>query len=110
MPGQRAAAGAHGLVVLGRSNRETLDVTLVDPEPVVEVGVDAARDASGRRQHAALWHRARPCPSRPDTPAGRRRTDGGTGVGPGYGAACPGRLVGMTAGSWGMALRELRPL
>ena len=35
-------------------------VTLVEPELVVEVGVDVARDASGRWRHPARWHRARP--------------------------------------------------
>ncbi|GAA2424992.1 hypothetical protein [Streptomyces coeruleofuscus] len=32
----------------GWGSRETLDVTLVEPKLVVEVGVDVARDASGR--------------------------------------------------------------
>ncbi|MEU0008220.1 hypothetical protein ABZ079_29155 [Streptomyces sp. NPDC006314] len=41
-------------------SREQLDVTLVEPELVVEVGVDVARDASGRWRHPARWHRARP--------------------------------------------------
>ncbi|MEU9785563.1 ATP-dependent DNA ligase [Streptomyces phaeochromogenes] len=41
-------------------SRETLDVALVRPELVVEVGVDVARDASGRWRHPARWHRARP--------------------------------------------------
>jgi ATP-dependent DNA ligase len=43
----------------GWGSREMLDVTLVEPELVVEVGVDVARDASGRRRHPARLHRAR---------------------------------------------------
>nr|WP_237556576.1 hypothetical protein [Streptomyces sp. SID5464] len=44
----------------GWGSRETLDVTLVEPELVVEVGIDVARDASGRWRHPARLHRARP--------------------------------------------------
>lgn len=44
----------------GWGTRETLHVTLVAPELVVEVGVDVARDRGGRWRHAARWHRARP--------------------------------------------------
>ncbi|MEV0937643.1 hypothetical protein ACIBMX_10480 [Streptomyces phaeochromogenes] len=44
----------------GWGSRETLDVALVRPELVVEVGVDVARDISGRWRHPARWHRARP--------------------------------------------------
>jgi hypothetical protein len=43
----------------GWGSRETLNVTLVEPELVVEVGVDVARDASGRWRHPARWHRIR---------------------------------------------------
>jgi hypothetical protein len=43
----------------GWGSRETLNVTLVEPELVVEVGVDVARDASGRWCHAARLHRPR---------------------------------------------------
>ncbi|MET7356303.1 ATP-dependent DNA ligase [Streptomyces mirabilis] len=32
----------------------------MEPALVVEVGVDVARDASGRWRHPARWHRARP--------------------------------------------------
>ncbi|WP_234388099.1 ATP-dependent DNA ligase [Streptomyces sp. 46] len=32
----------------------------MEPELVVEVGVDVARDASGRWRHPARLHRARP--------------------------------------------------
>ncbi|MFD3823575.1 ATP-dependent DNA ligase [Streptomyces sp. NPDC058625] len=32
----------------------------MEPELVVEVGVDVARDAAGRWRHPALWHRTRP--------------------------------------------------
>ncbi|WP_240361207.1 MULTISPECIES: hypothetical protein [unclassified Streptomyces] len=48
--------------------RETLNVTLVEPELVVEVGVDVTRDASGRWRHPARWHRARPDLSPSDVP------------------------------------------
>ncbi|MET7779175.1 hypothetical protein ACFYRG_28885 [Streptomyces mirabilis] len=48
--------------------RETLNVTLVRPELVVEVGVDVTRDASGRRRHPARRHRARPDLSPADVP------------------------------------------
>ncbi|WP_392900960.1 ATP-dependent DNA ligase [Streptomyces sp. LN699] len=41
---------------------------MVEPELVVEVGVDVARDASGRWRHAARWHRARPDLSPTDAP------------------------------------------
>jgi hypothetical protein len=54
-----------------------LRFTLVELELVAEVGVDVARDASGRWRHPARLHRARPDLS----PTGRhRRTDGGTGA------------------------------
>ncbi|MEU2271533.1 hypothetical protein ABZ568_34955 [Streptomyces olindensis] len=52
----------------GWGSRETLDVTLVEPELVVEVGVDVARDASGRWHHPARLHRARPDLSPGDVP------------------------------------------
>ncbi|MFC7267121.1 ATP-dependent DNA ligase [Streptomyces lutosisoli] len=37
----------------------------MEPELVVEVGIDVARYASGRWRHPARWHRARPdlCPA-----------------------------------------------
>ncbi|MFC8201665.1 hypothetical protein ACFUTV_40750 [Streptomyces sp. NPDC057298] len=44
----------------GWGTRESLDVTLVRPELVVEVDVDIARDASSRWRHPARWHRPRP--------------------------------------------------
>ncbi|MFE7838749.1 ATP-dependent DNA ligase [Streptomyces sp. NPDC057474] len=40
----------------------------MEPELVVEVGVDVARDASGRWRHPARWHRARPDLSPADVP------------------------------------------
>ncbi|MEU7337343.1 ATP-dependent DNA ligase [Streptomyces sp. NPDC007074] len=43
----------------GWGSRETLDVTLVEPDLVVEVGADVARDAAGRWRHPARWHRLR---------------------------------------------------
>ncbi|WP_371100614.1 ATP-dependent DNA ligase [Streptomyces sp. PU_AKi4] len=54
-----------GLVVL---RRETLDATLVEPQLVVEVGVDVDHDASGRWRHPARMHRARPDLSPGDVP------------------------------------------
>ncbi|MGC5236870.1 ATP-dependent DNA ligase [Streptomyces albogriseolus] len=44
----------------GWGTSETLHVTLVAPELVVEVGVDVARDSGGRWRHPVRWHRARP--------------------------------------------------
>ncbi|MFE1076632.1 ATP-dependent DNA ligase [Streptomyces sp. NPDC058783] len=44
----------------GWGSRESLHVTLVRPQLVVEVGVDVARDGHGRWRHPARWHRARP--------------------------------------------------
>jgi ATP-dependent DNA ligase len=52
----------------GWGSQEKLNVTLVEPELVVEVGVDVARDASGRWRHPARWHRARPDLSPADVP------------------------------------------
>ncbi|MFE1227202.1 ATP-dependent DNA ligase [Streptomyces sp. NPDC058759] len=49
-------------------SQEKLNVTLVEPELVVEVGVDVARDASGRWRHPARWHRARSDLSPADVP------------------------------------------
>ena len=43
----------------GWGTHETLKVTLVRPELVVEVGVDIARDAVGRWRHPARWLRVR---------------------------------------------------
>ncbi|MGW5665835.1 ATP-dependent DNA ligase [Streptomyces sp. NPDC003758] len=62
-------------------SRETLIITLVEPELVAEVGVDVARDASGRWHHPGRLHRARPDLSPPTSPAWRRRhADGATGA------------------------------
>lgn len=44
----------------GWGNRQLLDVTLVTPDLVVEVGVDVARDTGGRWRHPARLHRTRP--------------------------------------------------
>lgn len=52
----------------GWGSRGTLDVTLVEPELVVEVGVDVARDTSGRWRRPARVHRARPDLSPADVP------------------------------------------
>ncbi|MER7570053.1 ATP-dependent DNA ligase [Streptomyces sp. NPDC097941] len=52
----------------GWGSRETLNVTLVEPDSVVEVGVDVARDAAGRWRHPARLHRARPDLSPVDVP------------------------------------------
>jgi hypothetical protein len=40
----------------------------VEPVLVVEVGLDVARDASGRWRHPARWRRARPDLSPADVP------------------------------------------
>ncbi|MGW4759350.1 hypothetical protein [Streptomyces chartreusis] len=52
----------------GWGSRETLHVTVVHPELVVEVGVDVARDSAGRWRHPARWHQARPDLEPTDTP------------------------------------------
>ncbi|MDL5206695.1 ATP-dependent DNA ligase [Streptomyces sp. ALI-76-A] len=68
----------------GWGSREQLDITLVEPGLVVEVGVDVARDVSGRWRHPARWPRARPDLSLTDVPrltASPR--DGGTRGGSG---------------------------
>ncbi|MEU8992859.1 hypothetical protein AB0C98_41865 [Streptomyces sp. NPDC048558] len=44
----------------GWGTKETLTVTLVQPDLVVEVDVDVARDSAGRWRHPARWHRTRP--------------------------------------------------
>ncbi|MEU5397584.1 ATP-dependent DNA ligase [Streptomyces tibetensis] len=40
----------------------------MEPELVVEIGFDVARDASGRRRHPVRRHRARPDLSPADAP------------------------------------------
>ncbi|MEW2513821.1 hypothetical protein [Streptomyces sp. NPDC046870] len=79
---RQAGAAVAGLLAAGRrghpwtgwsfsagwGSREQLDVTLVEPQLVVEVGVDVARDASGRWRHPARWYRARPDLSRAGVP------------------------------------------
>ncbi|MFD6297227.1 ATP-dependent DNA ligase [Streptomyces sp. NPDC060235] len=52
----------------GWGSRETLDVTLVQPDVVGEVGVDVARDSAGRWRHPVRWHRPRPDLSPTDVP------------------------------------------
>lgn len=47
-------------VLCGVGHEETLSVTLVRPELVVEVGVDVTRDSAGRWRHPARRYRARP--------------------------------------------------
>jgi hypothetical protein len=49
----------------GWGSRDVVDVTLVDPQLVVEVAVDVARDAAGRWRHPVRLHRPRP-----DVPSG----------------------------------------
>ncbi|MFG2266568.1 ATP-dependent DNA ligase [Streptomyces sp. NPDC048720] len=44
----------------GWTSRQPLDVTLVNPDLVIEVGVDIARDTAGRWRHPARIHRLRP--------------------------------------------------
>ncbi|MDX2591416.1 ATP-dependent DNA ligase [Streptomyces sp. WI03-4A] len=53
----------------GWGSRERLHVTLVEPELVVEVGVDVARDNAGRWRLPASWQRPRPDLSPTDIPA-----------------------------------------
>ncbi|GAA3063482.1 ATP-dependent DNA ligase [Streptomyces glomeratus] len=60
----------------GWGTRETLHVTLVRPQLVVEVGVDVARDSAGRWRHPARWHRPRPDLTPTDVP---RFAGGATG-------------------------------
>ncbi|MFE7767829.1 hypothetical protein ACFU5F_42155, partial [Streptomyces sp. NPDC057438] len=55
----------------GWGSQQKLNVTLVKPELVVEVGVDVARDASDRWRHPAPLA---PCPPRP-LPRGRPPPD-----------------------------------
>jgi len=52
----------------GWGSRESLHVTLVVPELVVEVDADLARDGAGRWRHPARWHRMRPELVPADTP------------------------------------------
>ncbi|MEU4490121.1 hypothetical protein AB0H94_35510 [Streptomyces purpurascens] len=52
----------------GWGTRETLTVTLVRPDLVVEVGIDVARDAVGRWRHPARLHRPRTDLSPGDVP------------------------------------------
>ncbi|MFJ8802771.1 ATP-dependent DNA ligase [Streptomyces sp. NPDC102487] len=52
----------------GWSSRETLDVILVQPDVVGEVGVDIARDSTGHWRHPARWHRHRTDLSPSDVP------------------------------------------
>lgn len=52
----------------GWGTRETLTVTLVHPDLVVEIGVDIARDAGGRWRHPARLHRLRSDLSPTDIP------------------------------------------
>ncbi|MER7983613.1 hypothetical protein [Streptomyces sp. NPDC095817] len=52
----------------GWGSRETLDITLVQPDMVGEVGVDVARDSVGRWRHPVRWHRHRTDLSLADVP------------------------------------------
>jgi ATP-dependent DNA ligase len=52
----------------GWGSQEKLNVALVEPELVVEVGVDVARDASAQWRHPARRHCARPDFSPADIP------------------------------------------
>lgn len=57
------AAGGHPWTgrtfTAGWGARDVLDVTLVDPQLVVEVAVDVARDGAGRWRHPVRLHRPR---------------------------------------------------
>ncbi|MFJ9580693.1 ATP-dependent DNA ligase [Streptomyces sp. NPDC101191] len=52
----------------GWGTRETLTVTLVKPEVVVEIAADVARDSAGRFRHPARLHRVRTDLTPADTP------------------------------------------
>ncbi|MGW5505945.1 ATP-dependent DNA ligase [Streptomyces rochei] len=52
----------------GWGSRDVLDVTLVDPQLVVEVDVDVARDGAGRWRHPVRLHRPRPDLTASDVP------------------------------------------
>jgi len=52
----------------GWGSRDKLTATVVEPDLVVEVGVDVARDSSGRWRHPARWHRVRRDLSPADVP------------------------------------------
>ncbi|MFE9446340.1 hypothetical protein ACFYO2_47360 [Streptomyces sp. NPDC006602] len=52
----------------GWGTREALTVTLVQPEVVVEVAADVARDSAGRFRHPARLHRIRPDMTPADMP------------------------------------------
>ncbi|MET7920989.1 ATP-dependent DNA ligase [Streptomyces avermitilis] len=67
-PGQHGHPWTGWSFSAGWGSQEKLVVTLMEPELVVEVGVDVARDASGRWRHPARWHRARPDLSPADIP------------------------------------------
>ncbi|MFI9616908.1 hypothetical protein ACIHCM_35445 [Streptomyces sp. NPDC052023] len=58
-----ASAGAHPWMgwtfSVGWGTRETLDVQLVQPDIVMEVPVDVARDAAGQWRHPVRAHRLR---------------------------------------------------
>ncbi|MER7484073.1 hypothetical protein ABTX60_41680 [Streptomyces sp. NPDC126510] len=67
-PGQHGHPWTGWTFSTGWGTRETLTVTLVQPDLVVEVGVDIARDAGGRWRHPARLHRARTDLSPTDVP------------------------------------------
>ncbi|WP_235614041.1 ATP-dependent DNA ligase [Streptomyces olivochromogenes] len=67
-PGRRGHPWTGWSFSAGWGSKEKLNATLVEPELVVEVGVDVARDASGRWRHLARRHRARPDLSPADVP------------------------------------------
>ncbi|GAA2428252.1 hypothetical protein [Streptomyces coeruleofuscus] len=62
-PARRGHPWTGRSLAAGWGSRETLNVTLVEPE-LVEVGVDVALDVSGRRRWPARLHRA-PTPTSP---------------------------------------------
>ncbi|WP_329374895.1 ATP-dependent DNA ligase [Streptomyces sp. NBC_01483] len=67
-PGRRGHPWTGWSFSAGWGSQEKLVVTLVEPGLVVEVGVDVARDASGRWRHPARWHRVRADLSPDDVP------------------------------------------
>ncbi|WP_245873995.1 hypothetical protein [Streptomyces phaeoluteigriseus] len=52
----------------GWGTRDVLDVTLAQPDVVVEVSGDLARDAAGRWRHPVRWQRVRTDLSAADVP------------------------------------------
>ncbi|MFF3879409.1 hypothetical protein ACFYYV_49930, partial [Streptomyces sp. NPDC001978] len=59
----------------GWGTQRTLDTVLVQPDVVMEVDVDVARDSAGRWRHPARPHRIRANIDIQEVPGGRREND-----------------------------------